>query len=54
MTDEELAKLCEEHADLNLEVTAEGDMLDPVEVRGEGPVEGFVLELAPVWDSFGD
>lgn len=27
---------------------------DPVEVRGEGPVEGFVLEVAPVWDPFGD
>lgn len=29
-------------------------LTDPVEVRGEGPVEGFVLELAPVWDPFGD
>jgi Uma2 family endonuclease len=28
-------------------------LADPVAVSGEGPVEGFVLELPPVWNPLG-
>jgi Uma2 family endonuclease len=36
------------HADGRVEV-----LTDPQTITGEGPVEGFTLELLPVWDPLG-